>query len=577
MQLKQKVCQYCGKLYTPLSNNSKYCKGPHYATCPICGKTFEITNDYYYTHKIKSCTSYECRKVARTRTSIEKYGITAPGNNPNARKKARKTMQDKLGVPYAMMSTEVRNKSKRTLIKRYGVDNIAKSKESQARKKITILEKYNGVYAFNTPEVVQKQKQTLMERYGVDCAFKSEEIRKKGKETCLQRYGSENAMSNDKVKQKRKNTILYRYGALYIDDFAEKARQTCLTKFGVPNAMKSDAIIQKGKDTRLKRYGCYQSPESKARYVATMQERYGVPYACLLPNAQEKRTISKTNLKFMQFLIDNNVPVCQSDLEFHISRRSYDIKIPNTNILVELDPTYTHNSYHNMFSDNGIPKQYHKLKSELARQNGYRCIHVFDWNDWQRILMLVQPTKRIYARNTSIYVIKNSKVINTFLNANHLQGTVRGQLLCLALVYNDDIVQMMTFGKPRYNKNYDCELLRLCTKNGYTVVGGASKLFKYASSYLSLGNVISYCDLSKFTGDVYEKIGMHLHHNTSPAKVWSKKDKYITANMLTSRGYDQLFGTDYGKGTSNEQLMLDNGWLPVYDCGQAVYTLDCGM
>lgn len=26
------------------------------------------------------------------------------------------------------------------------------------------------------------------------------------------------------------------------------------------------------------------------------------------------------------------------------------------------------------------------------------------------------------------------------------------------------------------------------------------------------------------------------------------------------------------KGTSNEQLMLDTGWLPVYDCGQAVYS-----
>lgn len=36
--------------------------------------------------------------------------------------------------------------------------------------------------------------------------------------------------------------------------------------------------------------------------------------------------------------------------------------------------------------------------------------------------------------------------------------------------------------------------------------------------------------------------------------------------------YDQLFGTSFGKGTSNEELMLLDGWLPVYDCGQAVYT-----
>lgn len=45
----------------------------------------------------------------------------------------------------------------------------------------------------------------------------------------------------------------------------------------------------------------------------------------------------------------------------------------------------------------------------------------------------------------------------------------------------------------------------------------------------------------------------------------------ITNNLLLQRGYDQLFGTDFGKGTSNEQLMIENGWLPVYDCGQVVY------
>ena len=37
----------------------------------------------------------------------------------------------------------------------------------------------------------------------------------------------------------------------------------------------------------------------------------------------------------------------------------------------------------------------------------------------------------------------------------------------------------MTLGKPRYNKKYEWELLRLCTQGGLRVIGGASKLFKY--------------------------------------------------------------------------------------------------
>lgn len=62
-----------------------------------------------------------------------------------------------------------------------------------------------------------------------------------------------------------------------------------------------------------------------------------------------------------------------------------------------------------------------------------------------------------------------------------------------------------------------------------------------------------------------------MSRNTAPTKVWSKWDSKITDSLLRQRGYDQLFGTDYGKGTSNEALMLEHGWLPVYDCGQAVY------
>jgi hypothetical protein len=61
---------------------------------------------------------------------------------------------------------------------------------------------------------------------------------------------------------------------------------------------------------------------------------------------------------------------------------------------------------------------------------------------------------------------------------------------------------------------------------------------------------------------------------TPPQEIWSKGSQKITANLLRAHGYDQLFGTNYGKGTSNEELMLQNGWLPVYDCGQRVYVFE---
>ena len=129
----------------------------------------------------------------------------------------------------------------------------------------------------------------------------------------------------------------------------------------------------------------------------------------------------------------------------------------------------------------------------------------------------------------------------------------------------------MTFGSPRYNRNYEFELLRLCSNTNYSIVGGASKLFKHFVDTVNPGSIISYCDRSKFTGSVYEKIGMSFVRDTEPNKVWSKGTVRITDNLLRQRGFDQLFNTDYGKGTSNEELMIEHGWLPVYDCGQRVY------
>lgn len=156
----------------------------------------------------------------------------------------------------------------------------------------------------------------------------------------------------------------------------------------------------------------------------------------------------------------------------------------------------------------------------------------------------------------------------------HIQGTCKGQLLYLGLVYEGELIQIMTFGKSRFNKNYDTELLRMCNKFGVSVIGGASKLFHHVVETYELSNMISYCDKSKFLGTVYEHMGMELKNITPPQEIWSKNNQHITANLLRNRGYDQLFGTDYGKGSSNDELMLSAGWLPVFDCGQKVYVFD---
>lgn len=570
-------CAYCNKEFIPNSNHQIYCKGPHYMTCPVCGKEYEVKNNDKLKFPPTAC-SYECRG----KVTLKRHGRLDPGNTPKAREKACGTMMKNLGVPYALMSEEVREKSKKTLIERYGVDNASKNKDIKEKRKKTVLEKYDGVYPFNSKECRQKQLETIKERYGYDTIWAVPAIQEKCRQTRKNRYGYEIPCQCEEFKQKRKDTLIDRYGTtsiLSIPEFKDKFEQTCLDKYGVTNPAKSPDFQDKCTKTRIKHFGSYYSDQTRERYEQTMMERYSVPYSCLLPEAQNKRTKSSINYKFLQYLIDKGIPISENDMEFHIGKRSYDFIIPDTNILLELNPTYTHNSLWNHFTGHGISTDYHHMKTKLAEDNGYRCIHIWDWDDWDNIIdMIIDSTNsnKIYARKCKILIMESDEQIKTassFVKQNHMQHDARGSILYVGLIYDDQLVQVISMSRSRYDKHYDYEILRMCSKKGYHIIGGSSRLLTYVKNYLDTDSIISYCDAAKFTGTVYRKMGMIHIRDTAPNKIWSKRGRYITSNILKARGFDQLFGTDYGKGADNEKLMIDNGWLPVYDCGQHVFTV----
>lgn len=451
---------------------------------------------------------------------------------------------------------------------------------------------FTGCKKCNALIAAQKRKKTMMEKYGAETTLQSKQLRAKVEDTMKDRYGATNAMQSDEIQQKAQQTNLKRYGHKNvmsnpeiakrsaesrhenIEAIQEKVKQTWMEKYGVENISQLPETIDKITDTFIKRYGVKRAvhvPEFRNKMIKTMEERYGSPYYVLTDNYRQNShfRISETNRKFQTKLKKYGI---EAEMEFKIGTKCFDLKISETNTLIEINPTYTHNIIGNHWSSEGLDKYYHRDKTQVAEESGYRCIHVWDWDGWKAIVQMILPaTHKVHARKCTIYRL-NKSVGDEFLRRYHIQGTCRGQLLYLGLVYEDELIQVMTFGKSRFDKKFDVELMRFCNKYGYRIPGGASKLFTYATKIYELSNVISYCDRSKFTGDVYEKIGMKLERITPPQEIWSKDTSHITANLLRARGYDQLFGTNYGKGTSNEQLMIENGWLPVYDCGQRVYT-----
>lgn len=359
----------------------------------------------------------------------------------------------------------------------------------------------------------------------------------------------------------------------------EKQKRNSLKKYGTEHPMQSDIVQKHHRESMMRIHGVEFALQKKEfvqkqqqTVIKTNMKSYGVPYACMLPQCAEAqgKILSKTNLEFIDNLRSHGIDCIY---EKRLGNYCFDVCIESEKIVIEIDPTYTHNCLTNHYGQ-VRDKYYHRDKSKCAENNGYRCIHIFDWDDKNKIIsMLSKNKKHMYAKDLKIYKL-NPKIGNEFLNRYHLKGSCYGQLLYLGLVKDNTLYQIMTFGKSRYNKNYNIELLRFCSIPDYQIVGGASKLFKFATDYFELNSIISYCDLSKFRGDVYTKLGMQLHHITPPSKTWSKNTQRITDSLLAQKGYNNLFHTNADNNTSDIQHMINDGWLPVYDCGQAVYVYD---
>jgi hypothetical protein len=125
----------------------------------------------------------------------------------------------------------------------------------------------------------------------------------------------------------------------------------------------------------------------------------------------------------------------------------------------------------------------------------------------------------------------------------------------------------MTFCKARFNKDYEWELSRFCTKLRYNVVGGFSKLLSYFRSNYS-GSIVSYADRRYSDGGVYNKNGFQLLHVNLPSYYYVDKNYLERHNrMKFQKKYIGAYDcTEYEKAR-------EMGFNKIFDCGTLAYGL----
>lgn len=488
----------------------------------------------------------------------------------------------------------VRAKMKATSLKKYGVEDASIRPEALTKRKQTNLERRGVEVPAQDPKVREKMQATMEERHGVKFTAESSDLRLKMQATMEEKYGVKHALQNKEILDKMHQTLEERYGeyhALLNQELKDKMVRTTIDRHGVPYAMQSSELFEKYLESHKKAY--WETFKSKLLMKGIVPEfseeeylgkRTDLTYKCTLCNKTfaADDCVQTTYCPFHRFKsrpeyeISNWLQEEFPELDIYSSykedRKELDVFIPELNLGIE---------YHGLFWHSSKPKNYHQEKCFFFADRGKRVIQIFE-NEWNLqkdivksiILRFAGKTERtLYARKCELKIVPASTQ-RIFLEANHLQGYAPGKI-GVGLYYNGKLVQLMTFSKPRFNKNYTWENIRTCTLQGTTVVGGFSRILSnFEKNYP--GSIISYIDLRYFTGKGYLENGFKLLKISPPNYFYFKKNSLTLESRIKYQKHKLEEELDiFDPKLSEEANMEANGFLRIFDAGNLVM-VKCG-
>jgi len=303
-------------------------------------------------------------------------------------------------------------------------------------------------------------------------------------------------------------------------------------------------------------------------FVATKAREAGFPF----PNNKSISSLEISVRDIIQNLGVTNIITGDRKI---LNGKELDILLPDYKVAIEVNGDYWHQ--HSMIED----QNYHKHKTDMAKEKGYSLIHLFEHDianseKMEKIVSVISNkinrNDRIYARKCQIKSISSFEY-KQFLHKNHVKGPIASKYK-YGLFHKDKLVMVIGFSKPRFNKKYQYELIRLCSESGKTIVGGASKLFNYFIRRHNPSNIISYCDRSIFGGEVYEKMGMIYQGTSSPNYYWVSPSLEDVKTRYMTQKHKIKDETNHHK--TETQIMEEQGYMKIFDSGQGIYTWETG-
>lgn len=514
------------------------------------------------------------KKERTVSTNLEKYGCENVNQSEQIKQKSRATNLLKYGVENPFQAEEFKEKSRQTMLDRYGVERALDSEEVQQRLRQKNLEKYGVENYVQSQEFKDKSCATSRKRYGVDFAGGLPEFQEKRKRTCRERYGVEHYTQSEEYQSRK-------------PEIQEKIENTCLERYGVTTAFLTPQCDSARRKALSKRYNSPHQPRKlqwKPRVAPFTPEEFRELAAQGMNTVQEFSEATGTSITVIerrvhQFecedLIDNFSSGPEKEIgcllnewgiEHYKTRQiippyELDIYCPDFNIAIEFNGSYWHR-------EERLGKEYHKNKSLkcLDKQVFLYQIFEYEWNDERKHSIILGQLRNLFKKNNNKFYARKLRIgfpskeeKKQFLQDNHLQGNDKSNVE-IGLYNQEELICLMTFCKPRFNKKYAWELSRYCSKSGVNVVGGASKIFNYfVKNILKKGEtIISYSNEAKTVGSLYQILGFEFISRSEPSYVWTNR-KGETFSRYQCQMKNEI------------QEMTERGYYRVFDCGNKLW------
>jgi len=269
-------------------------------------------------------------------------------------------------------------------------------------------------------------------------------------------------------------------------------------------------------------------------------------------------------LKFVQSITDEAIK--ENDKET-ISPYEIDIYIPSNKIGIEYDGLYWHSA--GTIKEDIKKRKKQSNKVDVCQEKDIRLIQVREdeWLNKKEIVKSIishaigKSKSKIFARKCSIKNL-SSQEHKKFMNNNHIQGHKPASVR-IGLEYEDQIVMVMSFNR---HPKYGWEITRMASMLGFSVVGGASKLFKHFIKTENPKQIMTFADRRYTTGSAYLQLGFKLVEITDPNYVYIKNKKVFSRqHFQKAKQSDRLNTFDSSK--SERENMFANNYRRFWDSG----------